>query len=121
MTDVPLKEYLEGRISAMETQDAAQWESHRREHVLLKEAIDVAYSVLNGRLEGMNEFRGQINAERGDYVVKTVYEERHDRMTERLSELEKYKSNMDGKLWMLGTGLMAVTILLNLLLRWLIK
>lgn len=121
MTDVALKEYLEGLISAKEKQDAAQWEAHRREHTLLKEALDVAHGVMNGRLEGMNEFRSQINSERGNYVAKVVYEERHERLIERLGELEKYKSNMDGKLWMLGTGLMATTILLNLLLRWLIK
>jgi hypothetical protein len=121
MMDVRLKEYLEELISAADRHVTAEWTSHRREHALLKEAIDTAYSVLNGRLEGMNEFRAQINAERGQYVTKSIYDERYERLVERIAGLEKYKSNMDGKLWMLGTGLMAVTILLNLLLRWLIK
>lgn len=118
MTDVALKEYLEGLISSLEKQDTAHWASHTREHVLLKEAIDVAYQVLSTRLETMNEFRAQITSERGTYVTKAVYEERHENLKTQLNKLEIKNSNLDGKLWMLGAGLTGLTIVLNLLFQW---
>lgn len=121
MTDVALREYLEGLLSAMEKQSTARWDAHAREHILLKEAIDAAHAVLEGRLEAMNEFRKQIQTERHEFIKKDEYDIRRDQLDKRINKLENDKSNLDGRFWMLGSVLTGLTILLPLLLHYLVK
>ena len=61
MTDVALKEYLEGRILALEQKVAAQREGDQR-------AMELAAGALEARLDSMNLFRNQILEERLLYV-----------------------------------------------------
>jgi len=121
LTDVALKEHLEGLLSYLERQQAAHWVAHNREHILLKEAIDAAHAVLEGRLEAMNEFRTQIQSERHEFLKKGEYDIHHDQLEKRVNKLENANSNLDGRFWMLGSVLTGVSILLPLLLNWLLK
>jgi hypothetical protein len=61
VTDVALKEYLEGLIEALRREIQLQREGDQR-------AVDLATDTLSKRLETMNEFRDQIRDERGTYV-----------------------------------------------------
>jgi hypothetical protein len=61
VTDVALKEYLEGLIEALRREIELQRESDQR-------AIELATNTLSTRLATMNEFRDQIRDERGTYV-----------------------------------------------------
>jgi hypothetical protein len=48
------------------------WQTgHLREHVLLEKAADLARVNLELRLESMNQFRHQLESERGFYVTRT--------------------------------------------------
>lgn len=121
MTDVALKEYLEGLVSSLEKQDTAHWASHTREHALLKEAIDAAHAVLETRLETMNEFRTQIQNERHEFLRRDEYDIQQDQLEKRVGKIENDKSNLDGKFWMLGSIITGLSILLPLLLNYLNK
>jgi len=61
VTDVALKEYLEGQIEALRRELAVQREADHR-------ALELAHDALQRRLDQMNEFRNQIRDERGMYV-----------------------------------------------------
>jgi hypothetical protein len=122
MNDVALKEYIEGLIAAYEKHSDEQWIGHRREHELLKEAINRAGQVLETRLETMNEFRNQLNAERGSYLTLAQYEAKHEVATNRITELEKFKSNMEGRFGTWTIVLAIATLLINFLFRlWPVK
>ena len=77
----------------------------------------------------MNQFRAQIQEERGEFLTKMEYESRHrelevrlgttkDATDKRISTLELAKSNMDGRLWALGAGVTVLTILVNMAFRY---
>jgi hypothetical protein len=113
-TDVSLKEYLESKLKLSERMASERWEAHDEVHKLLKEAVDAAVATLNARLETMNEFRAQIAQERGSYITRDIYELRHEELKTKVNTFEQYRANMDGRLWMLGAGLTAVVVLINM-------
>jgi hypothetical protein len=84
-------------------------------------AVEVALTDLGRRLDEMNQFRSQINEERGDFVQKETFDLKYDEMSKKVDALSLAKSNQDGRLWMLGVVLGALTVILNLALKYLFK
>lgn len=78
MTDVPLQEYLEAKLDSIQEQIA---------HT----AID-----LNRRLEAMNDFRAQIQSERGEYVRRDALDIMLTDLTTRLQHLERWLAMIVG-------------------------
>jgi DNA polymerase sigma len=65
-------------------------ENHDKVHDREHEAIVKAENAVNARLEAMNELRAQINTERGRFVLKEQYDERHEALAQRLTmEVER--------------------------------
>lgn len=50
----------------------------------MQTAIGVAKAVVDTRLEGMNLLREQINQERGRYVEREMYDQRHEELRQLL-------------------------------------
>ncbi len=110
-----------------------QWqEAHERFHTLDKEALILARREIDRRLEEMNQFRAQIVQERGMFVSREFYDEQHRRLNGaieaakeavdvRLKMLETSKSNLEGRMWMMGAAISAVVVLVNLAMRYLGK
>ena len=48
--------------------------SHEREHQFTKEALDKADKTLETRLEGMNEFRAQLEKQAGAFLTREIFE-----------------------------------------------
>lgn len=93
-----------------------QWEkSHENVHRL-------GAQDLERRLEVANKFREQIMEERGQFVSRVVYDEQHNSLREsvdiRLKVLEQSKSNLEGRMWMMGAGISAVVVMVNLVLHY---
>lgn len=116
--EISLREYFEAR-----------WEAHKNEHKLLASAIDRAGQDIDRRLEEMNQFRAQIQEERGEFLTKMEYESRHreleirlsttkDGQDKRIGALELAKSNMDGRIWALGAGITILTVMVNMFFRY---
>ena len=96
--EISLREYFEAR-----------WKAHENEHKSLQRAIEAAVSTLEMRLGEMNQFRQQIQEERGAFMTKVEGESHHreletkiDTNAKAVSALELAKSNMDGRIWMAG-------------------
>ena len=122
---VPIKEHLEAQ---MEQYKAA----HAREHELLAESVEQTKENLELRLESMNEFRKQILDERGTFVnrdrfnLKTEEIERNAKHqaemdNRRTGALETQLANLKGRLAAIGTSITIGLIILELILRFLIK
>jgi hypothetical protein len=50
----------------------AFWMAHEKEHVLIAVAISKADETMEIRLEGMNEFRGQLNRQQETFATKEM-------------------------------------------------
>jgi hypothetical protein len=120
---------LKGLLAAQQTLSDQRWEAHGDVHALNQRAIDEAVKTLNLRLETMNEFRAQIASERGEFVRQEIYTSEYksseskfeaaiDRLITRIAVLENYKSNIEGRFWMLGVTLVGINVTIELLFRY---
>lgn len=76
--------------------------THRREHEAHNLAISKAETGLTLRLETMNEWRAQLNAERTNFVTREQLEAKLETANARLYTLEKANANLAGRLWAMG-------------------
>ena len=95
------------------------WEKeHSRVHIAEHEAIAKAESAVNQRLEGMNELRSQINAERGRYVTRENFETVNSSVDTRLKMLENKSSNTEGRMWVIGAVVIVINVAIALAVLW---
>jgi hypothetical protein len=73
------------------------------------DAIAVATKTMDARLEGMNEFREQLNRQTHTFITRTESELKHDQLMCRVDDLSKrvqgselLKAEVTGKIWTLG-------------------
>jgi hypothetical protein len=66
-------------------------------------ALSTASESMAERLAGMNEFRAQIGQERATYLQRDVYDASYKELIKRIDILEQSRSELVGRLWMLGT------------------
>lgn len=85
---VPLKEYLERIIDERTNSQAVAFVEFK--------------STLNHRLEGMNEFRAQLEKQEKEYLRKESYNPSQDLVLARLSKLEDRQGMMVGGVILLG-------------------
>lgn len=76
---VSLKEYVESRIESLE------------------KATTLARAELERRLEGMNEFRSQLENQTRTFVSKDESSLRYEQTCNRLRDLESFRDKMEGK------------------------
>jgi|SRR5580658_44984 hypothetical protein len=79
----------------------AALEAHSRAEDLRHDAGDAkikkANEVLDYRLEEMNNFRTQINQERGEYLRREMYDRDHVALADRVKNLEIERGEQVGK------------------------
>lgn len=99
----------------------ALWEAHHREHTELSKELDLARENVKEKLTEMNQFRSQIDRERALYVTSDKLDSKVGPLETRLKQAEEFRSNMEGRMWMLaaivGGGLTVATIGINLLFK----
>jgi hypothetical protein len=76
----------------------------------VREATRIATAALDKRLEGMNEFRQQIN----DWSKAFATKADADALNQRLYTVEKLLNNMQGRLW----GIAALVVIIEVALQW---
>jgi len=79
------------------------------EMIASERALKVALTEMNRRLEEMNQFRAQISEERAAFLTTKEYYVQHEVLRGQINTGELWRSNMDGRMWMLG----AVMLFLN--------
>lgn len=68
----------------------------------IRDSIELSSKDLERRLSDMNRFREQILEERGLFVTVKEYDVQYEALRSRIEELELSKSNLDGRLWVIG-------------------
>jgi hypothetical protein len=76
-------------------------------------ALQVALAEMNRRLTEMNEFRAQIQQERNLFLTTKEYMAQHEAFRFRIDSIDRWKSNMEGRMWMLGAALVFFNILIG--------
>jgi hypothetical protein len=100
------------------------WQAaHVTLHALEKDAVMLARKEVDRRLVEMNQFRDQIERERGEFMRRDMYDSKHSElrteMDSRLKTLEMNKSNLEGRMWAMGAGITALAVGINLLMHFL--
>jgi hypothetical protein len=91
MTEIEFTQQLLRQAIEANHEMVTQWrEAHEQVHQAEHQAVVKAEQFVREKLEAMNELRAQINSERGRYVAKDQYEERHEALGQRVSlEIER--------------------------------
>ena len=131
--EVTLREFLESLLVERQRADVSRWVAHEQMHIQLEQARNIASQDINRRLDEMNQFREQINRERGEFLTKENFFTKHDELNRRIEsvtggiskqvdDLRIAKSNLDGRMWMLGWVIVAVsgaiTTIINLIFKY---
>lgn len=92
------------------------------------DAVEKAANELRIRLASMNEFRDTLRDQAGKFCTTNVLDERtqalHDRISnlhkdiennfKRVTQLELYRANLDGRFWIWGVVLIIIMMLIQL-------
>ena len=84
---------LEVRLAVVETWQKSHPDTHRLERV----ALDIDKRATDLRLEYMNELRSQINAERGTFVLRELYDRETKRVHELINTLREARAGHTGE------------------------
>ena len=115
MSDVPLRDYIDTRIGAVQF-DIASLKDYMQQHFEMDDrALQLANDAMLARLESMNEFRAQIREERVNLATKEDIINCHDRLNARICPLEEAKAFSSGKMWMVMVLFAAVPTVLALI------
>lgn len=79
-----LRAELHGLRGLLTERATRNWENHKREHVLIQDAVTKAEKAVDKRLEAMNELREQITTERGMYLTRALYDASNDELRQRV-------------------------------------
>lgn len=107
---VTLREHLEAL-------EAVRWAAHHDAHDAQETALARADETMTIRLEGMNEFRRQLDRERGSYVTGDRMEDKIAPLIARLDLLERAQSNMSGRFTAATIALGLVVVVVNVALK----
>lgn len=136
MTEIPvsLRDYFEARFVSLGARLDAYVEQHREMHEQLSEQVKHAAAAIERRLEGMNELRGQLNSERGHFVSRDMldqrnalqetrlaeidrrFEQRLEEQGKRVSDIERARANLDGRIATWGTMFLGASVVINLII-----
>lgn len=67
------------RVDGNRDLDEARWRGHEHEHALSVVAVSKAEAGLDRRLEGMNQFRAQLDRQAADFITREAYDAQTDR------------------------------------------
>jgi hypothetical protein len=104
-------------------------------HVTLREYVDTRFEAtqynigttaqqLEKRLDGMNEFREQLNAQATTFISRVEVEDKiktrtvvEDTLSERINVNEQKISNLEGRSWAVGFAFSIVTVGISIALH----
>jgi hypothetical protein len=112
--DITLKDYVDTLFRQYK-------ESHDKEHRLIEKSVDAARDAMDIRLDHMNEFRAQIQSERGDFVTRERFNAVTEILSTRLGNLEVAFSDFKGRVLGIGSGIAVFLVIIELVLRFAVK
>lgn len=92
----------------------------------IERATDLASNAVDKRLEGMNEFREQLNKQAALFVTRSELEDKlkaesilNRALEARISLLENTISNLQGRFWAIGVGFTIFSTIIGIALHFL--
>lgn len=130
--DVSFREHFEELLKAAWKLEDERWTAHEKFHAVGQKALDAMIESIYLRLEQMNKFREDVVTDRAEFVRMDIYnaaytvlqhkmEAEIEASRQRITEVEKFRSNLEGRFWMLGAALVALNAGLSFLLKFWIK
>ena len=114
MTLHELKEWFERLLNDHENKDLVRHQGER-------EAVEIAATDINRRLEAANELRAQINNERGLYLTRELYDREHSALSQRVANLELSASRVAGSIWAMGATISILLSVVTIALHFWVK
>ena len=90
MATVSLKEYFDTRFADSEKR-------HEVKYGFQDKALSLAKAELEQRLEGMNQFRKQLEKQEATFVTRDRADTEHQILTEKINTLNLWKAAQEGK------------------------
>ena len=103
-----LRDYVDARFRSLEDAIQLRAETHER-------ALEIAHRGMEKRLEGMNEFRAQLEKQAGTFVDRRA----HEVVEGRLNVLEQANANLVGRVAMAITAITLAFAALQIALHFL--
>jgi hypothetical protein len=114
---VSIRDYVEMRVVTTKSELTAEIKRIDQVQQLqihaISEATRIASTALDRRLEGMNEFREQMNDWATRFITRAESEAAKEAMSDRVSALEKVSNNLQGRMWAAA----AIVVVVELALR----
>lgn len=126
--NVSLRDYVDIRINDLQKQleihVATIQQQLDRRIVDANHATDLAREQMDKRLEGMNEFRQQLNDQTAKFITRDEVQAKQDayiptinEVQRRLSLIENSLANIQGRMWAIGVGFTILTVVINIALH----
>lgn len=107
---ITLREYVETLVQVHARETATAFESHKREHILIQQALSKAEESMNRRLEGMNEFRAQLDKQQITFATREYVQS-------MLDPIHKFQE----RFWGVLIGITLLNVMLTTLIVLLIR
>jgi hypothetical protein len=108
---------LQRDLAAFQKLSAAHWKFDRYQQKRLDEIRNLEKSAINFRLEGMNEFRKQIQDTQDRYLPKAEYVRAHEAVEQNLITLRESTETrfraLERLVWMAGGAVTVIMVILN--------
>jgi hypothetical protein len=121
-----MERLFEARLAALTATVSAQAEKVALALASADKALTKAETATEKRFEGQNEFRQQLSDQTATFItrreletMRESWDERSNRVTDEVHELQRIGANMQGRLWALGAGVSVVVIVINVAIRFL--
>ena len=94
--------------------------SHSAQHAAEQRVFENEIRALSQKIDTLSLIRDEVQSERGRFVSREFYDEQHNYlrvdMDNRLKILETTKSNLEGRIWMMGAALSAIVVIVNVIM-----
>ena len=115
---ISTKDYIDLRIRSVEDKIDHLAKFNEQHFELNELAIKKAEESMLLRLEGMNEFREQINKERESYATKQELTLKLEPINKSIKRIDEANAFSAGKMWMVMAIFAAIPTILALIALW---
>ncbi len=111
---ISLKEFV---LTLMENYQKA----HDREHELIADALLKASQTMEVRMDALNKLRTDVLTDRGQYITRSIADERFGMLSAQQNRLERNSDQLKGQIVGIIGGVSIAFALLNILLAYVLK
>jgi hypothetical protein len=127
MTDtITLREFFEAHRISHQREHGQHEKEHERDHIATDQAIRVAVTAMDKRLDSMNEFRETLNSQQATFVrrdmldaYRSEQDKKVDALTDLVEAIRREQANNQGRMVGIAAAFSVAVVIVNLGLRFL--